>query len=260
MVALPAMRFSGPVHEGRLVRRYKRFLADVELRGGRMVTAHCANPGSMLGVSRPGSTVLLTHDPRPARKLAWSLEAIRVGRIWVGIHPLRANPVVAEALLRGLVPAIGGFAALRREARWDDGGRADFRLDSPGRPPTWVEVKNVTLARGGLALFPDAPTARGRKHLRVLAAQVRAGERAVLLFAAARSDVAAVGPADGIDPEYGRLLREVRHEGVEVVAHRMRVGRAGLVLAARIRFDPGPHLDSAEALRLALEGAVPGCD
>jgi len=254
------MRFPGPVHDGRLLRRYKRFLADVELDDGRTVTAHCANPGSMLGVSRPGSAVLLTHDPRPSRKLAWSVEAIRVGRVWVGIHPVRANPVVAEALGRGLVPAIGGFAELRREARWDDGGRADFRLDTPGRPPTWVEVKNVTLALGGLALFPDAPTERGRKHLRILAARVEAGERGVLLFAVSRPDVAAVGPADGIDPEYGRLLREVRGAGVEVVAHRMRVGRAGLVLDAPIRFDPGPHPVSAEALRRVLDGGAANCD
>ncbi len=248
------MRFPGTVHQGRLLRRYKRFLADVALPDGRTVVAHCANPGSMLGVSRPGSAVYLTHDPKPSRKLEWSLEAIRVGRIWVGIHPVRANPVVAEALTRGLVPALAGFTGLRREARWDDGGRADFRLETPGRPSTWVEVKNVTLALSGLALFPDAPTERGRKHLRVLAARARAGERAVLLFAVSRPDVTAAGPADGIDPEYGRLLREVLDAGVEVIAHRMRVGRAGLVLGDRIRVEPGPHPITAEALRRALEG------
>ncbi len=235
------MRFPGSLHRGRLVRRYRRFLADVDLAEGGRVTAHCANPGSMLGVSRPGSAVYLTRHDDPKRKLAWSLEAIRVGRIWVGIHTLRTNRVVEEALLRRRVAPLRAYGAIRREPRWTPRSRADFLLEAEGLPPCWVEVKNVTLAHGALALFPDSVTERGRRHLARLTERAAAGDRAVLLLAAARSDVRRVGPADGIDPAYGAALRDAAARGVEILGYGMRVGRRGLVLGDRLAVDPGPH-------------------
>jgi sugar fermentation stimulation protein A len=241
------MRYPGDLHRGRLVRRYKRFLADVELENGDCVTAHCANPGSMLGVSRPGSAVYLTRHHDPKRKLPWSLEAIRVGRIWVGIHTLRTNRVVAEALERGRVAPLAAYSKMRPEAAWTPHSRADFLLEGDGLPPCWVEVKNVTLARGALALFPDAVTDRGRRHLDRLRERAAAGDRAVLLFAAARSDVRAVGPADGIDPAYGEALRTAAAQGVEVLGYRMRVGRRGLTLDEPVAVDLGPHRFPREA-------------
>ncbi len=235
------MRFPGRLHRGRLVRRYKRFLADVDLDDGGRVTAHCANPGSMLGVSRPGSRVYLTRVDDPRRKLAWSLEAIRVGRIWVGIHTLRTNRVVEEALAGGGIEPLRAYRRFRAEAHWTPDSRADFLLEGDGLPPCWLEVKNVTMARGDLALFPDAVTERGRRHLDRLVERAEAGERAVLLFAAARSDVRAVGPADGIDPAYGKALRAAAGKGVEILGYGMRVGVGGLRLDAPLRVDPGPH-------------------
>lgn len=241
------MKFPEPVERGRLIRRYKRFLADVELNG-QTVTAHCANPGAMLGVSRPGSPVLVTHQDRPGRTLSWSLEAIRVGRSWVGINPLRANRVVEDALKRGRIPTLAGYRNLRREAPWGSRGRADFLLENGPRSRCWIEVKQVTLVRGRLALFPDARTERGRRHLNELVKKARRKERAVLLLLAARPDVDAVGPADGIDPEFGRALRRAVRNGVEALGYRLRISRSGLSWQGEIPVDLGPHPFSKEGL------------
>lgn len=240
------MEFPRPVRQGRLLRRYKRFLADVALDDGDTVTVHCANPGAMLGVSRPGSPVTISRSSNPRRKLPWSLEAIRVGRSWVGLNPMRANRVVEDALVRGRLPGLDGYARRRREAGWGSGGRADFLLEGAGRPRCWVEVKQATLARGRLALFPDARTERGHRHLRELTQKAGENERAVLVFVAARADVDAVGPADGIDPEFGRLLRAAHGAGVEVLGCRIRVGRRGLAWMGPIPVDLGPHSHSRE--------------
>lgn len=242
------MRFPRPVRHGRLLARRKRFLADVALSGGETVTAHCANPGSMLGVSTPGSRVVVSRSANPARKLPWSLEAIRVGPVWVGVHPLRANRVVAEALEGGRIPALRRYTSIRPEADWGGRSRADFRLDAEGLPPAWVEVKNVTLARGRLALFPDAVTERGRRHLAELSRRAQAGETAVLLLVASRPDVTRVGPADGIDPAFGRAFRDARAAGVRVLGYAMEVDPRGLVLGHRLRIAPGPNPGSRESL------------
>ncbi len=241
MIGSTAVRFPHPPRRGRLLRRYQRFLAEVRLDSGETVLAHCANPGSMLGVSRPGSAVLVTPAPGGGRKLAWTLETIRVGRRWVGIHPVRSNRVVEEALRRGRVPALAGWADLRREAAFPEGGRADFLLTDPRRGRLWLEVKHVTLAHRDLALFPDAVTERGRRHLERLSARTAAGDRAVLLFTVARGEAGRVGPADGIDPAYGEALRLARARGVELLAHRLRASARGLLLGEPVPVDPGPH-------------------
>ncbi len=236
------MNFPFPVSDATLLRRYKRFLADVLLEDGRKLTVHCANPGSMQGVSEVGSPVLVCLGSRPGSKLPGSLEAIRVDDQWVGIHPSRANRVVEEALLEQRIAPLAGWGLVRREPAWPEGGRADFQLAHRDGRLAWLEVKNVTLTRGDLALFPDAETTRGVRHLECLRARVAAGERAVLLFAVARGDVERVGPADGIDPAYGDALRTAAGEGVEILGYRMRVDRAGLTLTEAIPLDLGPHL------------------
>ena len=251
------MRFPGPVLAARFLRRYQRFFAEVSLADGTVLTAHCANPGSMLGVIPAGAPAYVS-EAAGERKLRWSLEAVRVGRTWVGVHPVRANRVVEEGLETGAIRPLRGYPRRVREPVIGPGTRADFLLEDDDRPPCWVEVKNVTLAHGRLALFPDSVTERGRRHLQALAGRVRAGERGVLLLVASRGDVTRVGPADGIDPAYGRALRDALRAGVEVFGYRMRVSRRGLVLDRRIPVDPGPHpvdrsawTDPEEALGVA---------
>lgn len=234
------VKFPVPVRDATLVRRYKRFLADVVLDDGQTLTVHCANPGSMLGCSRPGSRVLISRSSRPGRSLPWSLEAVRAGSAWVGVHPQRANRVVEDALDRGRIEPLRGYADIRREARWAGGGRADFLLENPGER-CWVEVKQVTAAKHRVALFPDAVTTRGHRHLQELTLRARDRERAVLLLVVPRKDVDRVGFADGIDPEFGRLARKAARHGVEILGYHMRVSRTGLTLGDPLPLDPEPH-------------------
>jgi sugar fermentation stimulation protein A len=219
----------GAAMSGRLVRRYKRFFADVERPDGELVTVHCPNPGSMLGLREPGSAVRCTTSDDPRRKLRHTLEMIRVGRVWVGLHTLRANQLVARALRMGAVPGLAGYTEVRPEVAVGAGSRLDFALRGhPDDPRTaYVEVKSVTLAASsggsGAALFPDSVTARGLRHLETLRRLRVAGARSVLLFVVQRGDCSEVRPADEIDPAYGRALRRAAREGVEVLALRARV-------------------------------------
>ena len=213
---------------GRLLRRYKRFLADVETEEGRVLTVHCPNPGSMLGLQTPGSAVRCTTSEDPKRKLRHTLEMIRVGRVWVGLHTGRANQLAARALARGAVSGLEGYGEVRPEVAAGEGSRLDFRLSGhPEDPrPAWVEVKSVTLRApdgGPRALFPDAVTTRGKRHMETLARLHREGARAVVLFVVQRADCDVVAPADDIDPDYGRALREAARAGVEVLAVGARV-------------------------------------
>jgi sugar fermentation stimulation protein A len=217
------MRFPEVPSEGRLIRRYKRFLAEVELADGSIVVAHCANTGSMLGCADPGSRVWLSRSHDPKRKLAWTWELVEVGGHPVGIHTGRSNALAREAIEAGLLPELAGYRRIRAEVAYGgaDGKRSriDLLLEADDRPPCWVEVKNVTAAvEGGVALFPDAVTVRGQKHLMELMERVMAGDRAALFFCVQRGDVREVRPADQIDPEYGRQLREALAAGVEACA------------------------------------------
>lgn len=217
---------------GRLVRRYQRFFADVALDDGRVVTVHCPNPGSMLGCDAPGSEVRCSTSASPARKLPHTLEMVRVGGAWVGLHTTRANALFAAALAAGAVPGFTGYAEVPREVRAGDGSRLDFRLAGHPRDPrpAWVEVKSATLAAGDLARFPDCVTERGRRHLGALAALRAAGDRAALAFVIQRGDCTAFAPADDLDPRYGEALRAAAKAGVEVLALRARVTPEALVL------------------------------
>lgn len=230
------MRFPEPLSKGRLKRRYKRFLADVVLDDGREVIAHCPNTGAMLGCDRPGSRVWLSRSDRPGRKLSWTWELVEsdAGAL-VGIHTGRTNSLVEEAILAGRIPRLDGYPEMRREVTMD-AGRVDFVLRAPRRRPCVLEVKNVTAAvRAGVALFPDAVSARATRHLGLLAARAAMGERSVLMFCVQREDVSEVRPADEIDPAYGRALREARHRGVELMAWGCRVTTTGVRVDRRLR-------------------------
>ena len=239
-MTLPVGRVTSPVGgvtlpvaatlRGRLVSRYKRFLADVRTDAGELVTVHCPNPGSMLGLLEEGAPVRCSRSANAARKLPHTLEMIRVGRAWVGVHAQLANGLAARVLAAGAFPALAGYRELRREVAAGDGSRLDFRLAGRrGDPrPAYVEVKSVTLADGERARFPDAVTARGRRHAVALAELRREGARAVLLFVVQRADCGSVEPADDIDPDYGAALREAAAAGVEVLALRARVLPTGI--------------------------------
>lgn len=215
------MHLPQPLTPGRLLRRYQRFLADVELDDGTKVTAHTPNTGSMLQCAVPGQAVLLSRNSNPRRKLAWSWELVRVNGFWVDINTQRANRVVEEALRHDRLGAFEGYT-IRREFPFAE-SRIDFMLEGRGEK-VLLEVKNVSLcADPGVACFPDAVTLRGQKHLRDLTAARNSGWRAVILFLVQRGEAKRFAPADRIDAEYGRLLRDAARAGVEVLAWKTRV-------------------------------------
>jgi sugar fermentation stimulation protein A len=233
------MRFASPLIRGTLVRRYKRFLADVMLEDGREVTAHCANPGAMLGLNAPGTTVWLEANAGPGRKLgfAWRLVELGGGH-FAGIDTTLPNRLVAEALAGGGIPGLAGYASVRPEVRYGTKSRIDFLLSGPDRPDAWVEVKNVHLCRGGaLAEFPDSVTARGAKHLRELAAEAAAGRRAVMLYVVQRTDCTRFRLAADLDPAYAAAFADARAAGVEVMAHATRIDREGVSLGGALPVD-----------------------
>lgn len=227
------MRFAHALNGGVLLRRYKRFLADVSLDDGRAVCAHCPNTGSMLGCAEPGSRVWLSPADGAHRKLAWTWELVEAAGVLVGIHTGRTNRIVREAIDTGVLREAAGYARIRPEAKYGaEGSRVDFLLESDTQPPCYLEVKNVTAAvADGVALFPDAVSTRGGKHLREMRQMVRAGHRALLVFCVQREDVTEVRPADAIDPDYGRELRRALDAGVEAVAYRATVSPVEIRLA-----------------------------
>ena len=229
------MRFPAQLVAGRLIRRYKRFLADVQLEHG-VITAACPNTGSMLGCCEPGSRVWLSESDRATRKYRHTWEIVEVGRVMVGINTGLPNALVAEAIAAGAIPELGGYASVRREVAYgEEGSRVDLVLQDPRREPCYVEVKNVTAAVSGrVALFPDAVSERGARHLRELMRLKAAGLRPVQLYCVQRGDVDEVRPADAIDPEYGRTLRQALEAGVEVMAYRAKVTAREIRLERRI--------------------------
>ncbi|AZD69448.1 sugar fermentation stimulation protein A [Pseudomonas chlororaphis] len=216
------MRFHPPLEEGRLVRRYKRFLADIETIGGELLTIHCPNTGSMFNCMVEGGQVWFSRSNDPKRKLpgTWEISETPQGRL-ACVNTARANMLVEEALRAGVITELNGFTALKREVSYgQENSRIDFRLDYLDAP-AFVEVKSVTLGFDGsaVAAFPDAVTQRGAKHLRELAYLARDGIRAVQLYCVNLSGVEAVRPAEEIDPGYAAALREAVASGVEVLAY-----------------------------------------
>lgn len=227
------MRFPDRLIRGTLIRRYKRFLADVRLPDGRIVTAHCTNTGSMLGCNLPGSTVYISSCARQGRQLPFTWEMIKVGRTWVGINTLHPNRLVAESIDSGVIRELRGYHTIRREVLTARGCRLDLRLEG-NDGFCFVEVKNVTLAVAGAAAFPDAVSERGTKHLKELIRLRRKGHRAAVVFVIQRRDCRYFRPADEIDAEYGRWLRRAIRSGVEALPYTARVTAREVVLTERI--------------------------
>jgi sugar fermentation stimulation protein A len=225
------MRFPSPLIPARLIRRYKRFLADIDIAGVGEVTAHCPNPGSMMGLSDPGLRIWV--EPALAGRTlpyAWRLAELPGGH-WAGIDTSVPNRVVKEALVARAIPALSGYRTVRPEVRYGDRSRVDFLLTEPGLPDAYVEVKNVHLRRtGDLAEFPDCVTDRGARHLAELAAMVAAGHRAVMLFLVQRTDCARFALAADLDPAYARAFAAATAAGVETIVYDTAISPAGVTL------------------------------
>jgi sugar fermentation stimulation protein A len=233
------MRFPAPLIPARLVKRYKRFLADVVLDTGETLTAHVANPGAMTGLAAPGGRVWLSKSADPKRKLPYSWELVEVdfggGLELVGVNTGHPNPLVAAALAQGAIAEVAGYASARREVKYGRNSRVDFLLEAPDRPPCYLEVKNVHLMRQpGLAEFPDAVTARGAKHLDELAGVVAAGGRAVMLYLIQICSASRFALARDIDPTYGAAFDRARARGVEAIAYRCTIANEGVNITAPV--------------------------
>jgi sugar fermentation stimulation protein A len=219
------MHFAAPLIPAILIRRYKRFLADVALASGEQITVHVANPGAMTGLADPGAKVWLSKSANAARKLPYSWELVEVdlgsGIELCGVNTAHPNALVAEAIRLGAIPELAGYGSVRREVKYGRGSRVDFLLEEEGRPPCYVEVKNVHLMRRpGLAEFPDSVTARGARHLDELAAMTAAGARCVMLYLVQIGSATSFALARDIDPAYGAAFDRAHAAGVEAIARR----------------------------------------
>ncbi len=230
------MRFARPMNSGVLIRRYKRFLADVRLDDGRSLTVHCPNSGRMTSCCEPGRPVWVSDSRNPARKLRYTWELIRMGRTWVSVHSARSNHLVADFLARGLIPELDGYDTTEREVMCGRDSRIDFRLRGTAGT-CCVEVKHCSMRVGRHAAFPDAVSERARKHVRALAARVRRGERGVVFFVVGRNDCQRFRPADEVDPAYGAALRRAVAAGVEALAYKVRFSPARAWLSRRLPVD-----------------------
>jgi sugar fermentation stimulation protein A len=232
------MQFRAPLAPGTLIQRYKRFLADVRLDDGRITTAHCANPGSMMGLKQPGSRVWLAPSVNPKAKLAYSWELIEAdlpgGPQLVGINTANPNRLAEEAILAGAIPELAGYARLKREVKYGANSRVDMVLTTPGAPDCYVEVKNChLLRRPGVAEFPDSVTDRGARHLAELAREAADGRRAVMLFIIQmQADTFSLAP--DLDPAYARAFAAARAAGVEALAYTCRIAPDAIVVDRRI--------------------------
>ncbi len=224
------MRFDPPVVRAQLIKRYKRFLSDHELENGEVVTAHCANPGGMIGLKEPGIGTWLSPATNPNRKLKWDWQMAHVDGGLVGINTGHPNGLVAEAIAAGRVSEFDGYAELRREVKYGVNSRIDILLEDPNRPACYLEIKNCHLKRETLAEFPDAVTVRGAKHMGELAKMVEAGHRAAVMYVVQRMDCPAFAVADDIDPNYAAALKDAIGRGVEALAYSCRLTTDEIVL------------------------------
>ncbi len=231
------MRFETPLVPARLIRRYKRFLADCTLEDGRRVTAHCANPGSMLGLAEPGTKIWLEPNDDPNRKLkyGWRLVDHENGH-FTGVDTSVPNRALRAALSDRAIPELAAYDTVRAEVKYGRASRIDFLLGAPDLPDAYVEVKSVTLSRrAGLAEFPDSVTKRGTKHLGELAEMARAGHRAILLYLVQRTDCTAFGLARDIDPGYAAAFETARAQGVQTLCFGTHITPQGIGLGPAIR-------------------------
>ena len=226
------MQFLSSLVPATFLRRYKRFFADVVLADGTELTAHCPNPGAMLGLNTPGLPAWLSVSDNPKRKLSHTLELVEADGGLVGINTLLPNRLVAEALEAGTIPELAGYASVRREVKYGKASRVDFLLEAPARGRCWLEVKNVHLMRTpGLAEFPDCVAARSTRHLEELADQVAAGDRAVALFVVQRTDCEAFSACADLDPAFALALDAAAEAGVEVRVWACELSPSGVRIA-----------------------------
>jgi len=218
------MKFSSPLIEGRLVSRYKRFFADIELADGTVVTAHCANTGSMAGLKQVGSRVWISNADNPKRKLQYDWRIIEVRQetksALVGVHTAWPNKIVEEALNSQHILELAGYESLRREVKYGENSRIDFLLEDESKPPCYVEVKSITFSREhGLAEFPDSPSVRATKHVNELTNMVKGGARAVMLYVVQRDDCDQFSIAADVDPKYQEAIVQAHKTGVESLCY-----------------------------------------
>lgn len=232
------MKFDPPLMQGTLIKRYKRFMADITLADGSQLTLHCPNTGSMKNCNEPGSAVWFSDSGNPKRKYRHSWELVAVGNNAVaGINTGRANALVKEAIAEQRIPQLAGYDSIRSEVKYgEENSRIDLLLEKEGEQ-CFVEVKNLTLGEGDIGYFPDAVTERGRKHLRELETMVQQGHRAVLFFCVQHTGVSVAKPADHIDPQYGVALRQAHAAGVEVMAWQWNLSAAEFTIARALPVD-----------------------
>lgn len=231
------MKFASPLIKATLLKRYKRFLADVQLDDGTTLTVHCANPGSMAGLKTPGATIYLSDSNNPKRKLRYSWELIEVGDTLVGVNTMLPNKIVEEALHAQTIAELSRYHSLRREVKYGTNSRIDFLLSDPALPDCYVEVKNVHFSRTAtLAEFPDSITARGAKHLDELAKMVAEGHRAVMLYLVQRDDCTCFRLASDLDPTYAAAYERATKAGVEAYAYDCTISQTNIALQSALPF------------------------
>lgn len=213
------MKFDPPLLQGTLIKRYKRFLADILLPGNQYITAHCPNSGSMRGLAEEGNTVWLSHHKKETRRLAYTLEIIKAQGVMVGVNTQNPNKLALEAIRNGIIYDLASYDFVQHEVKYGLRSRMDFLLTGNDKPDTYVEVKNVTLKEGGCALFPDAVTMRGTKHLKELMNIKDQGKRAVMLYLVQREDCQEFSIARSIDPVYAGAFLEAYKKGVEILVY-----------------------------------------
>ncbi|WP_297092316.1 DNA/RNA nuclease SfsA [uncultured Draconibacterium sp.] len=228
------MKFEKALVHGRLIKRYKRFLADVELDSGEIVVAHCTNSGSMKSCLENGAEVYLTPNDDPKRKTRFTWEMIKINGDWVGINTGIPNKLAFEAVENKLIPELSSYTYVKREVKFGD-SRFDVYAQNASEK-CFIEVKNVTMKEGDFALFPDAVTTRGQKHLKTLMTVKQQGLRAVMLYVVQRSDVSKFGPATEIDPNYATLLKIAREAGVEILPYQATVTPYEITLTKKLPF------------------------
>ena len=227
------MQFKQELQPGTLIRRYKRFLADIELADKKMLTVHCPNTGSMKGCSEPGSLVMISRSDNPGRKYPHTLEMVQSGSSWVSVNTSRTNKLVREALEKNVVKELGGLDVISQEVKTSANTRLDFLLEREGER-IYMEVKNCSLAENRTAMFPDAITARGTKHLHELAALKKQGHGAAVFFCVQRGDADFFKPARHIDPTYAEALKDAASEGVMILAYQADVNPREIVIVRKL--------------------------
>ena len=230
------MIFPAPLEPGILLKRYRRFLADVRLRDGTQVTVHCPNSGSMLSCSTPGSDVYLSRSASPHRKYPCTLEMIREGSTWIGVNTSLTNHLVVEGIENGDISELRAPDSIRREVKVSAESRLDVLL-TKGTRDIFVEIKSCTLVEGSCAMFPDAVTSRGTRHLRELADLVKQGREGILFFLVQRLDADFFRPAAHIDPLYARTLIEVHCQGVRILVYQAEVLPEGIRIVGALPFS-----------------------